>query len=75
MAGWVSGSRRTGHVSKRAGRADTAWTREGARQAQAGARGAAGCAASAHLGVLNWARLGFCAPRLSFWPGLTQYCS
>ena len=36
--------------------------RGGARQAQAGARGAAGWAASAHLGVLNWARLGFCAP-------------
>ena len=36
--------------------------RRGARQAQAGARGAAGWAASAHLGMLNWARLGFCAP-------------
>ena len=44
----------------------------GARGAAAGARGAtagtskgaraAGWAASAHLGVLNWARLGFCAP-------------
>ena len=34
----------------------------GGRQAQAGARGVAGWAASAHLGVLNWARLGFCAP-------------
>ena len=33
-----------------------------ARQGQAGARGAAGWAASAHLGVLNWARLGFYAP-------------
>ena len=36
--------------------------RGGARQAQAGARGSAGWAASAHLGVLNWARLGFSAP-------------
>ena len=34
----------------------------GKRQAQAGARGAVDWAASAHLGVLNWARLGFCAP-------------
>ena len=34
----------------------------GARQAQVRARGAADWAASAHLGVLNWARLGFCAP-------------
>ena len=36
--------------------------RRGARQEQAEARGAAGWAAGAHLGVLNWARLGFCAP-------------
>ena len=42
----------------RSRRADTAWTSGGARQAH----GAAGWAASAHLGVLNWAMLGFCAP-------------
>ena len=45
-AGWVSGSRRAGRGSRRA---DTAWMRGGARQAQAGARWAAGWAACARL--------------------------
>ena len=66
----AAGGARGRRSARQAGRAAA-----GAWQAQAGARGAAGWAASAHLGVLSWARLGFCAPRLSFWPGLTQYCS
>ena len=44
-AGSWAGARTAG----RSRRADTAWTRRGARQAQAGARGAAGWAACARL--------------------------
>ena len=57
------GARRRWGARSAGGRAGVGFSDpRGARQAQAGARGAAGWAASAHLGVLNWARLGFCAP-------------
>ena len=45
--GWALGAGRAG--AGRAGTAQVAWTRRGARQAQAGARGATGWAACARL--------------------------
>ena len=48
QAAWAPGRARA-RTAGRSRRADTAWTRRGARQAQAGARGAAGWAACARL--------------------------
>ena len=68
--GWALGAGREGvwqalGVCGRAGGRCRQLGTRGARGRAAGAgraHGAADWAASAHLGVLNWARLGFCAP-------------
>ena len=62
QAGRAAAGARGSAAGTRGAAAGTRGAAAGARGRAAGPREAAGWAASAHLGVLNWARLGFCAP-------------